>query len=228
MMRWGIIGSSGGSAWKAAYDILCSIDFSIEVVVVTDRKCGLNEWAHGASVESLVIPWESRQKFSQRAMDYLIQKEVELSLLFFTRMLSAPLVGGVPMVNLHPSLLPSFPGLNPETGEIQRGVKMIGATLHWVDNGMDTGEIIAQIASPLLSDLATRDGIKHIGYAHKVALILLAMEMGKCGFLNKQRKVPSDQMAVSPSLSPTFRNGRLRDAYMIWVQNNCPKVVVHV
>ncbi|MGE5179382.1 MAG: phosphoribosylglycinamide formyltransferase [Bacteroidota bacterium] len=56
---------------------------------------------------------------------------------------------GVPVVNVHPSLLPAFRGLEPQRRAIEAGARVTGATVHYVDAGMDTGRIIAQVELPI-------------------------------------------------------------------------------
>jgi phosphoribosylglycinamide formyltransferase-1 len=56
------------------------------------------------------------------------------------------------MLNIHPSLLPAFPGLHPHRQTLEHGVKVSGATVHFVDEGVDTGPIVLQEAVPVLPD----------------------------------------------------------------------------
>lgn len=69
----------------------------------------------------------------------------------YMRVLHASLLGGFPagIINIHPSLLPSFPGLFPQAQALEAGVKIAGCTVHFVDAGVDTGPIIAQAAVPV-------------------------------------------------------------------------------
>ncbi len=72
----------------------------------------------------------------------------------FMRLLSGPLIerAGVPILNVHPSLLPSFRGLHAQRQALEAGVRVTGATIHYVDAGMDTGPILLQAALPILPD----------------------------------------------------------------------------
>ncbi len=72
----------------------------------------------------------------------------------FMRILPPTFLRGVgsPVVNIHPSLLPSFPGLHAQRQALEYGVKISGATVHFVDEGVDTGPIIHQAAVPVLPD----------------------------------------------------------------------------
>lgn len=72
----------------------------------------------------------------------------------YMRIMGADLVKAYPrkILNIHPSLLPSFPGLNGQKQALEYGVKIAGCTVHYVDEGMDTGEIIAQRAVDVFPD----------------------------------------------------------------------------
>jgi phosphoribosylglycinamide formyltransferase-1 len=70
----------------------------------------------------------------------------------YMRMLKAPMLEAFPraIVNIHPSLLPAFPGVDAWRQVLLAGVKVTGCTVHWVDEGMDTGSVIAQQQVPVL------------------------------------------------------------------------------
>jgi phosphoribosylglycinamide formyltransferase-1 len=82
------------------------------------------------------------------------------------------------ILNIHPSLLPSFPGLDPQHQALEHGVKLSGCTVHFVDNTLDGGPIIAQRVVPVLEDdteetLAARILVQeHILYAEALALVV--------------------------------------------------------
>jgi phosphoribosylglycinamide formyltransferase-1 len=89
----------------------------------------------------------------QRLADLLRDADVEyLVLAGYMRMIKAPLLEAFPrrIVNIHPSLLPQFPGLEAWAQALAAGVRETGCTVHWVDAGMDTGPIIAQARVPVL------------------------------------------------------------------------------
>ena len=79
---------------------------------------------------------------------------IEAVLAGYMRMIKPPLLAAFPrrIVNIHPSLLPAFPGLEAWKQALAAGVPETGCTVHYVDAGMDTGEIIAQRAVPVLPD----------------------------------------------------------------------------
>jgi phosphoribosylglycinamide formyltransferase-1 len=98
----------------------------------------------------------------------------------FMRRVGAPLLEAYPMriLNIHPSLLPAFPGLNVQQQAIDYGVKVSGCTVHFVDAELDTGPIVAQAAVPVLDDdtaetLAARIlQEEHRIYSEAIALVL--------------------------------------------------------
>lgn len=99
--------------------------------------------------------YESRQAYEQEILAELRKREIDLIVLagymrLITETLVEPYYGR--MINIHPSLLPSFAGLNAIGQALESGVKLTGVTVHYVDGGMDTGPIIAQRA------LDIRDG----------------------------------------------------------------------
>ena len=97
----------------------------------------------------------SKQEFEAAIIEQLDLHHVELVLLAgFMRILSPQFINRFPMriMNIHPALLPSFPGLDAQEQAIRYGVKVSGATVHFVDEGMDSGPIILQEAVPVEDD----------------------------------------------------------------------------
>ena len=100
----------------------------------------------------------TKQKFEAAIAAKIINHEVQLVVLAgFMRILSGYFIGLFPgrIMNIHPSLLPSFPGLNAHGQAISYGAKVSGCTIHFVDEGMDTGPIIMQQAVEVLIDDTT-------------------------------------------------------------------------
>jgi phosphoribosylglycinamide formyltransferase-1 len=97
----------------------------------------------------------SRTDFETALAEALAEVGVELVCLEgFMRLLGADFLARFPgrVLNIHPSLLPAFPGLHAQRQALERGVKVTGCTVHFVDPGMDTGPIIAQAAVPVLPE----------------------------------------------------------------------------
>lgn len=114
------------------------------------------ERAGAAGVATEVIDHRrhpSRQTFDEAVVRTLRAAEVDIvALAGFMRMVGAPLLEAFPwgVVNIHPSLLPAFPGLHAQRQALEHGVKVSGCTVHFVDAGCDSGPIIAQAAVPVL------------------------------------------------------------------------------
>jgi phosphoribosylglycinamide formyltransferase-1 len=90
-----------------------------------------------------------------RMVEILRENRVDIVVLAgFMRMIKTPLLEAFPrrIVNIHPSLLPQFPGLQAWAQALAAGVTQSGCTVHYVDGGMDTGEVLAQQAVPVLCD----------------------------------------------------------------------------
>jgi phosphoribosylglycinamide formyltransferase 1 len=97
----------------------------------------------------------SREDYDRRVVEELKAHGVELVCLAgFMRLLSAEFCRAFPMriLNIHPSLLPAFPGLDAQQQALDHGVKISGCTVHFVDEQLDTGPIILQAAVPVLDD----------------------------------------------------------------------------
>jgi phosphoribosylglycinamide formyltransferase-1 len=96
--------------------------------------------------------YDSRADRDRAMAAWLKEREVELVVLAgFMELLDAAFLGEFPgrVINVHPALLPAFPGAHPVEDQIAYGVKVGGVTVHFVDDGVDTGPIILQQAVPL-------------------------------------------------------------------------------
>lgn len=175
--KLGIIGSSGGSALASAAECLQQAGQKHQWVVLTDRPCGMTEWASVHALSSCILPYQSCKSFSREAATYFKQNDVERILLFYTRRIGEELFGALETSNIHPSLLPAFPGLGSVAKTLAARTGLIGATLHRVDAGLDTGQIVQQIQSPINVDssLALAERISHI---QKVWLTLFWSQQG--------------------------------------------------
>ncbi|MGH8873597.1 MAG: phosphoribosylglycinamide formyltransferase [Acidimicrobiia bacterium] len=126
-------------------------------LVVSDRpeSAALGR-ALSAGIQTSVLPWSdfvSRAEFSTAILDVVEKESVEAVVLAgFMRVLSGELVDRFRnrILNIHPSLLPAFPGANAVEQALEHGVKVTGVTVHFVDEEVDHGPIIAQRAVPVL------------------------------------------------------------------------------
>ncbi|HLS89316.1 MAG TPA: phosphoribosylglycinamide formyltransferase [Sphingobacteriaceae bacterium] len=159
-VRVAVLASGRGSNMEAVLAAQARGDLGAEVVLVVSDKgdAPALEKARAAGVPALWLdpgPWPTRADYDRQLRDVLVAHRVELVVLAgFMRLLSAPMVDAFPnrIINVHPSLLPAFPGLQAPTQALDWGVKVSGCTVHFVDYGMDTGPIILQEAVPVLPE----------------------------------------------------------------------------
>ncbi len=151
-MLIGILISGRGSNLVALVDEVKSgeIPDSQVAVVISDKAAAAGlEKARARGVETVVIERKgrSREEHDAEIIAELQRHKVELVCLAgYMRMLSSDFVRAFPnrIVNIHPSLLPSFPGLDVQQKAIDHGVKVSGCTVHFVDEDLDAGPIILQ------------------------------------------------------------------------------------
>jgi phosphoribosylglycinamide formyltransferase 1 len=151
--RLGVLISGRGSNLQALLDAGERADFPGRVVVVISNVAeapGL-ERARQAGVPAIVQDHRgrSREEHDAALVGHLREHAVDLVCLAgYMRLLSPVLLRGYPgrVLNVHPSLLPSFPGLEAQRQAWEHGVKVSGATVHLVDEGLDTGPIVVQEA----------------------------------------------------------------------------------
>lgn len=172
----GIIGSSGGSALRAAVHCLHTAELRPSFVVVADRKCGLLDWAKKENNVATLLPYLSAEQFSQEALAVFESAGVRQALLFYTRRLASPLIDEIAVWNIHPSLLPAFPGLGCLKKTMASGVRMLGATLHRVDEHFDSGPIYAQTGCRLPPDSSLASAAK-TSFLQKTWLTLIWYEL---------------------------------------------------
>jgi len=170
-MRVGVLASGSGTNLQALLD-----DPEIEVVAVASDKADVPalERAAGARVPAAVFvrdDFDDREARDVAMADWLDRAGVELVVLAgYMRLLSGTFLARFPdrVLNVHPSLLPAFPGLNAIGDAVGYGVKVFGVTVHLVDEGVDTGPILLQrsieIAEPLERD-AVHDRLRPLEHA---------------------------------------------------------------
>lgn len=182
-MKIGILISGRGSNMTAIVDAVQSgeIPDSEVVVVVSDKKGaeGL-EKAQARSVETVVVERNGRKRVEHDAeiMAELQKRNVELVCLAgYMRLLSKEFIQGFPnkIINIHPSLLPSFSGLDAQKQAFDYGVKISGCTVHYVDEELDHGAIILQKAVEVLDD-DTAETLSAKILAHEHALYIEALK----------------------------------------------------
>lgn len=159
-LKLGVLLSGTGTNLQAILDAVAQgrLDADVRVVVSNVASAGGLKRAQRARVPIEVVDhreYVSRKEFDGRLVSVLEGHGVEWVMLAgFMRVLTPRFLDAFPMrvVNIHPSLLPAFPGLNAQSQAFSYGVRIAGCTVHFVDNGTDTGPIIAQAAVPVLAE----------------------------------------------------------------------------
>ena len=159
MLKLGVLGSGKGSNFRAIADAIAAGKLGAEVrIVISDTgSAGILALARERRMRAeFLAPGKFRTKLEpdaeQRLVDLLKNAGVEWVVLAgWMRMIKAPLLEAFPrrIINIHPSLLPAFPGLEAWKQALASGATETGCTVHYVDDGMDTGEIIAQSTVPV-------------------------------------------------------------------------------
>ncbi len=156
----GVLASGRGSNLQAIIDEIEAdrLDASVRIVIVDNLNAYAIERAKRHSIEHLCINpkgFASRDGFFEKIAGELKIRGVDLVILAgFMRIVRKPLIDAFPdrIMNIHPALLPSFPGLHGQKQAGDYGVRITGCTVHFVDEGMDTGPVIIQAAVPVMPD----------------------------------------------------------------------------
>ncbi len=159
-LRIGVLASGRGSNLQAIIDAIEAgkLDGRLAVVVSDRADAQALERARKHGTEAVFMDPKAhpnRVPFDQAMLGVLAEHRVELVCLAgYMRVLSPTFVRALPgqIMNIHPALLPSFPGLHAQRQALQYGAKVSGATVHFVDEGVDTGPIICQAAVSVRED----------------------------------------------------------------------------
>jgi phosphoribosylglycinamide formyltransferase-1 len=157
-MRIGVLASGSGSNLQAILDACASraIPAQVAVVICNVADAKALQRAEAAGVPAVLLPHQkvaSREEYDRQVVTALQKHSVDLVCLAgFMRLLTPVLLGAFEhrILNIHPSLLPAFPGLHAVRQALAAGVRVSGCTVHVVDEGTDTGPIVIQAAVPVL------------------------------------------------------------------------------
>lgn len=159
-LRLGVLGSGKGSNFEAILAAIARGELAAEVaLVISDNKeARILELARAAGIRAVFAdpgPWKNKldDAAQKEICDRLRAAEVDLVVLAgFMRRLKEPVLSAFPrrIINIHPSLLPAFPGREAWVQALEAGVAETGCTVHLVDAGLDTGPALAQAAVPIL------------------------------------------------------------------------------
>ena len=160
MTTLGILVSGSGTNLQAILDAVAAGTLRAKVGVVLSNVATAKalDRAKSAGVETAVVDhkkYGSREAFDAAVVEVLRAKNVDCVVLAgFMRLVTPVLLDAFKdrVVNIHPALLPAFPGVHSQRQALAYGVRVTGCTVHFVDAGMDTGPIIAQATVPVLDD----------------------------------------------------------------------------
>lgn len=151
-----ILASGSGSLAQAIMDAVNDGELSTQILeVISDKPdARVLERAEKSGIKTFVHPMLSnRQEWDSELMRHIESLNPDLIVsVGFMRILSPEIVSKFKVINTHPALLPQFPGAHPVRDAMAAGVAVTGATVHWVDSGVDTGKVIAQTEVNVLPD----------------------------------------------------------------------------
>lgn len=178
----GVLASGNGSNLQAILDAVAerTLDARVRLVLSNVASARALERAEKAGVPHKWLShrdFGSREEFDERLATTLIRSGVNWVVLAgFMRVLSPRFLNHFPgrVINIHPALLPSFPGVHAQKQALDYGVKVAGCTVHFVDAGVDSGPIIAQRTVPVLDgDDEDRLGARILEQEHEVFVEVL-------------------------------------------------------
>jgi len=160
LQRLGVLISGRGSNLQALIDAIASRELDATIAVVVSNRAGAPglqraEEAHIEAVHLNPRDFVDRDAYDRAIVDLLRARGVGLVCLAgFMRLVGPPLLEAFPnrILNIHPSLLPSFPGLDAQRQALEYGVRVTGVTVHLVNQDLDAGPIVLQAALPVLDD----------------------------------------------------------------------------
>jgi len=213
-VKLGVLISGSGTNLQAIIDAILHGDLKAEIRLVISNRADAQglERARRHGIETMVIDhrkFASREDFDRAILAALVDRSVELvALAGFMRLLSPVMLEAFPgrIMNIHNSLLPSFPGIHGPKDAIEYGVKIAGCTVFFVTAGVDVGPVIVQAAVPVLHGddeqrLAARILLQeHRIFPHAIALF----QQGRLEIQGRRViiKVDSPKPNSSPLVNP--------------------------
>lgn len=157
-LRIGALASGGGTNLQSIIDRCKDGTLAAEIVLVISNnpEAGALERAREAGIATVCInhrEYADREEFDRAVVAALMKAGVDLVVLAgFMRLISGLFIETFPgrIMNIHPALLPAFPGLHVQRKALEYGARFSGCTVHFVDGGVDTGPIIIQAVVPVL------------------------------------------------------------------------------
>ncbi|MDH4226277.1 MAG: phosphoribosylglycinamide formyltransferase [Deltaproteobacteria bacterium] len=177
MLKLGVLISGGGTNLQAIIDEIEAkrLDAKISLVISSKPDAGGLERAKKHGIKTLVITkadHPEREAYDKAIVAALKDAGAELVVLAgFMRIVTPTLINAFKnkIINIHPALLPAFPGLDVQQKAIDYGARFSGATVHFVDEGVDTGPVILQAVVPVLqNDTAKTLAARILNEEHKI------------------------------------------------------------
>jgi len=216
-LRIGALASGGGTNLQAIIDRALDGTLAADVVLVISNNpdAGALERARKAGIATLCInhrDYSDRQEYDRAVVSALRDAGVDTVVLAgFMRIVTEVLIEAFPqrILNIHPALLPAFPGLHVQQKALDYGARFAGCTVHFVDGGVDTGPIIAQAVVPVLDEddadsLAARILVQeHRIYPHALQLLAegrLTIEGRRVRVTNHPDEAAASRAMIQPPL----------------------------
>jgi phosphoribosylglycinamide formyltransferase-1 len=223
-LRVGVLLSGSGTNLQALIDAIAAgrLDARIAVVISNDPAAQGLVRAGRHGIPAVTVPhgdFPTRPAFDAKVVELLRAHDVELVVLAgFMRLVTPVLLGAFPsrVLNIHPALLPAFPGLHAERQALAYGARVTGVTVHFVDEQTDHGPILLQVAVPILPDddeerlHARVQRQEHLAYPRAIQLLA----EGRVRIEGRRVVIadpdPDSDAADAALASPPFPRGRPR------------------
>ena len=205
----GVLVSGSGSNLQAVIDAVASGSLRAKIGVVISNVAtakGLDR-ARAAGIPTVVLDhkaYPSREAFDGAVVEALRgHGSTCVVLAGFMRLITRVLLDAFPqrVVNIHPSLLPAFPGVRSQGQALAYGVRVTGCTVHLVDAGMDTGPVLAQTAVPVLDD-DTEETLRDRILVQEHALLPAVLQWIADGRVEILPGAPRPRVRIAPSSDP--------------------------
>jgi phosphoribosylglycinamide formyltransferase-1 len=207
--RLGVLISGRGSNLQSIINAIAAGTLDATIAVVVSNRSDAAGLARGraAGIEAVhVSPREyaSRDEYDAALASVLIDRGVELVCLAgFMRLVGRPLLHAFPnrIVNIHPSLLPAFPGLEAQRQALEHGVRVSGATVHLVTSELDGGPIVLQAAVPVLEDDSVDSlAARILAEEHRIYPEAIGVVLNGGWRIDGRRFIPAHRLAARSSL----------------------------
>ena len=194
-MRLVVLVSGSGTNLQALLDACADPGYGARVVAVGADRDGIEGLARAERAGVPTFVERVRDHATREAWDAALVETVTsfrpdlVVSAGFMKLVGPPLLSQVPMVNTHPALCPAFPGMHGAADALAYGVKVTGATLFVVDEGVDTGPIVAQVPVPVADDDTSESLHERIKVAERAMLVESIGRMAREGWSVDGRRV---------------------------------------